>query len=240
MSTALVQGHKTAYRRLLVGFNHHVECRDMLGLAAPIAEVAEVELAGVFVEDQELLDLARLPFTTEILRSSHQSRILESTNVERDLRALADILQKALRAVAERARRQFSFRTVRGHLWHEIIAQAGAGDLILLRTACYPWWGANAGGAGLNGPVVLIEAPGGGNGNLAGLAREIAGAMRQQLVIQHGYGGPQSLRNLKAGLIMVPASMFNGDIESSTVKGFVDAATCPVLIALSGRADPSG
>jgi len=237
VSTALekAHNHKPAYRRLLVGFNHHVECRRVLDFAAHVAEVAEVDLAGVFVEEQELLELARLPFSTEILHSSRQLRALDSADVERDLRALADIMQNALRRVAEAARRQFSFRTVRGHLLRELIAQAGAGDLVLLRTACVPWWAATPTAPELSGPVVLLEPPAGANGSIARLAGEIARAMKQQLVTLHSYSGPQSLRNLQAGLIITSVSMFKSDEWNGEIQRFVDAAPCPVLIVPPGK-----
>lgn len=227
--------HKLPYQRLLIGFNHHVECRSVLEFAAQLAQIAEIELAGVFVEDQQLLDLARLPFTTEILRSSHQSRTLVSANIERDMRALADSLQKSLRLVAERARRQFSFRTVRGNLLRELIAQTGANDLILLRTACDPWWRPASAPAEINGPVVMLTPPPGANGDLAGLARQIAQAMHQQLVEVPAMTGAQAILALHPGVIIASAGMFAYDTSGAAIESFVDAAPCPVLIVPDTR-----
>lgn len=230
MNTAPDRGHKLPYQRLLIGFNHHVECRSVLGFVAQLAQITEVELAGVFVEDEQLLDLARLPFTTEILRSSHQARTLVSANVERDMRALADSLQKSLRIVAERSRRQFSFRTVRGRLLHELLAQTGAYDLILLRTACDPWWRPASAPTEIKGPVVMLEPPPGANGDLAGLARQIAQAMKQQLVEVPAITGAQAILALHPGIIIASAGMFAHDTSGAAMESFVDAAPCPVLL----------
>lgn len=230
MNTARDHGHKLPYQRLLIGFNHHVECRSVLGFVAQLAQITEVELAGVFVEDEQLLDLARLPFTTEILRSSHQARTLVSANVERDMRALADSLQRSLRIVAERSRRQFSFRTVRGRLLRELLAQTGAHDLILLRTACDPWWRPASAPTENKGPVVMLEPPPGANGDLAGLARQIAQAMKQQLVEAPAITGAQAILALHPSIIIASAGMFAHDTSGAAIESFVDAAPCPVLI----------
>ena len=227
MSRAPEPPHKAPYSRLLIGFNHHMECRSVLNFAAQVAQVAGVELAGVFVEDQELLDLARLPFSTEILSSSRQTRNLDSTSMEGELRAIALQMHDALRRLAEHTRRQYSFRTVRGHLLHTLIAQAGVGDLLLLRTADFPWRGACPVPVRIGGPVVLLEPPGSGNGNLVRLAQEVARAMQQEIVIEHKYEGPQNLRGLNAGLIIVPGTLFTA---SEDIERFVAAAPCPVLI----------
>jgi len=227
MSRAPEPPHKAPYNRLLIGFNHHMECRSVLNFAAQVAQVAGVELAGVFVEDQELLDLARLPFSTEILVSSRQTRNLDATSMEGELRAIALQMHNALRRLAEHTRRQYSFRTVRGHLLHALVAQAGAGDLLLLRTADFPWRGAGPAPVRIGGPVVLLEPPGSGNGNLVRLAQEVARTMQQEIVIEHNYEGPQNLRGLSAGLIIVPGTLFTA---SEDIERFVAAAPCPVLI----------
>jgi nucleotide-binding universal stress UspA family protein len=227
MSRAPEPPHKAPYNRLVIGFNHHMECRSVLNFAAQVAQVAGVELAGVFVEDQELLDLARLPFSTEVLTSSRQTRNLDATSMEGELRAIALQMHNALRKLAEHTRRQYSFRTVRGHLLHALIAQAGAGDLLLLRTADFAWRGARPAMAFISGPVVLLEPPGSGNGNLVSLAQEIARTMKQEIVIEHKYAGPQTLRGLNEGLIIVPGTLFTADDD---IERFVAAAPCPVLL----------
>ncbi len=234
MSQQVEPGHKPRYRRLLIGFNHHMECRSVLDFAAQVCQAAEVELAGVFVEDQELFDLARLPFSTEILSSSGVIRNLESKSVETELRAVATVMRNALRKLAGQARRQYSFRTVRGHMWRELIALAGAGDLILLRATCAPWRAAKPAMPAMNGPVVLLESPGGGNGNLVALAREIARMLNQELVIAHTYDGPPGLRELKAGLIIISGPISGMDAWNKEIESFIDTLFCPVLMVPKG------
>lgn len=219
--------HKTLYKRLVIGFNHHLECRSVLNFAAEVAQAAGAELAGVFVEDQELLDLARLPFSTEILSSSCQTRNLDSTSLEDEMRAIALQMHNALRRLAEHTRSQYSFRTVRGHLLRALVEQAEAGDLLLLRSGDFPWHSASPAMALIAGPVVLLEPHGSGNGNLVRLAHDVARAMQQQIVIEHNYAGPQTLHGMNAGLIIVPGTLFTGEDDT---ERFVAAARCPVLI----------
>lgn len=228
MSQPSGQPQRPSYHRLVIGLTHHMECRGMLAFAAQVARVAEVELAGVFVEDQQLLDLARLPFSSEILAPSGMVRNFDASRVESDLRAVAFGMHAALRKLAEQAHRRYSFQTVRGHLLQELIAQAGAEDLILLRTADYPWRNNAPRQAAPGGPVVLLQSSDAGNGNLLGLAQEIAKSLKLEISILKNYDGPKSLRNLRAGLIIAPSTLF--DKGRADIDAFADAAPAPVLI----------
>lgn len=215
-----------SYRRLLIGLDHHAECRAALDFVSHVAAAAaaEVELAGIFVEDQQLLELARLPFSTEFLQSSNQTRALNNQNVESELRAMAGVMHKALRQIATRAKHQHSFVTVRGNLIKELIARAGAGDLVLLRTATAAW--RHAAAARMKGPVVLLALSEAGKASLLELGREIARETRQELVIAPHYDGPQSIAALRAHLILVPGSDFSPD----QIERLINAVDCPVLI----------
>lgn len=230
MSRTVEPAFRQPGRRLLIGFNHYMECRSVLDCAAQVSQATGAELAGVFVEDQDLLDLARLPFSAETLYSSRQTRNLDSKSMEGQLRAIAMQMHDALRKLAERSSRQYSFSTVRGHLYRALAAQAGAGDLILLRSACVPWRSAKPAAPAMNGPVVLLQPPGSGNGNLVTLAQEIARAMKQEFILQRQYEGPQTLRNMNAGLIIMLAAMLNPDTQISEIERFIEAAPCPVLL----------
>lgn len=233
MSHASQPPRKMPFHRLLIGFDHCVECRTVLSFAAKVAEAAEVELAGVFVEDQELLDLARFPFSTEILSASGAVRNFEARRVESDLRAIAAGMHEALRKLAGQARRQYSFRTVRGHLLRNLIAMAGADDLILLRTPAYPWRGNMPKRPSPGGPVILLQPPGLANGNLRNFAQEIAKAMKVDVSIQENYTGPDSLPGLNASLLIAPASLFSGGDE---LDRFVSVSPAPVLIVPANQA----
>lgn len=230
MSKPVEPPHTSGYRRLLFGFNHQAGNRSALGLAAKLAEAAQAELAGVFVMDQDLLDMARLPFTTEILRVSRQTRNLDPAAIERELRATAELMQKDLRQLAARMQRQCSFRMVHGHLLRALMAQAEAGDLILLRQADFPWAGGRREVFAIEGPVVLLAPASAGANGLENLARQIARTLHQTFIASPLNTPPGKLAGLRPGLVIAPASLFEGG-DDKAVERFAEAVRCPVLIA---------
>lgn len=230
MSTPPEPPRKSGYRRLLIGFNHQIECRPALDLAAKLAEAAQTELAGIFVMDQELLDMARLPFTTEILRASRQTRNLDPAAIERELRATAEVMQRQLQQLAARVHRQCSFRTVHGHLLRTMMAQAEAGDLILLRQAGLPWAGGRREVFTIGGPVVLMAPVAAGGNGLQNLAQQIAQVLHQTFIAAPMDTPLANLAELRPGLVIAPASLFEAG-EDKAIEHFTETVRCPVLIA---------
>ena len=235
MSNGGGESSKQSYHRLLIGFNHHAECRKVLNFAAHVAQAAGAELSGVFVEDQDLLDLARLPFTTEILSASGVIRNFDSHRAESDLRAIAKGMHDALRKLAGEVKKHYSFRTIRGHLLHDLIALGGKEDLILFQNDTYLWPGHAPRRRTSPGPVLLLQSPGkgGGTDRLLALAREIARSMHLEVHILENYSGPESLLNVKASLIIAPLTLFN---SGEDMDRFAAAAPAPVLMVPSTEA----
>jgi hypothetical protein len=73
-----------------------------LDAALRVAQAFQSEIESVFVEDRQLLDLARLPFAREISLAGSCSRPLSESEIERDMRLHGAALQ---RKVLDRARR---------------------------------------------------------------------------------------------------------------------------------------
>jgi len=115
-------------RRILVAADGSSESRAVLAAAARLAASMEAELAGLFVEDVELLRLAGLPFVREASVSSGVFRLLEASDVERQFRVAAERAREAFREAAAPWGLRSSFRVVRGRVIPEILAAAvGAG-----------------------------------------------------------------------------------------------------------------
>jgi hypothetical protein len=106
--------------------------RAALETAAGIAGRIEGELAGLFVENVDLLHLAALPFTREIGLTSIASREIDVARMERSLRAVAGEAHRLLEAVAARARVRWSFNVTRGVLAEELAGAAARADLVLV------------------------------------------------------------------------------------------------------------
>lgn len=79
---------------------------------ARLAQDMQAELLGLFIEDEELLRFAALPFAAEVGLASAARRSLEPAAVERALRAQAERLRRALAAALDPAH-AFSFRVER-------------------------------------------------------------------------------------------------------------------------------
>jgi nucleotide-binding universal stress UspA family protein len=121
-----------AIRRILVALDASPRSLSALQAAVELAAKTEAELAGLFVEDEDLLSLAEAPFAREILYSTASQVALNRSGMERKFKAQAEQARKALAAAADRARVRWTFRTVRGKVAAEVLAAAGGADLLSL------------------------------------------------------------------------------------------------------------
>ena len=117
-------------RRILVAVDGSPESRVALVAAARLARATGGELAGLFVEDVELLRLAGLPFATEAGVASGVFRRLETTDIERRFRVAAERAREALREAASDPGLRTSFRVTRGRVVSEILAAAPGADVV--------------------------------------------------------------------------------------------------------------
>ena len=104
----------------------------VLDIAASLAAELEVELAGFFIEDQNLLRAAALPFTRDVGVVSGTPRPMRLQEVERALRSQAQALKSSLAATAGQSRLRWSFTTVAG------AGIGGAGIVPMLDVAIKP------------------------------------------------------------------------------------------------------
>jgi hypothetical protein len=118
-------------RRVVVGLEPAPFSRPLLEAAAELAQRMQAELVGLFVESQDLLHFAGLPFAREVGFASATRRRLDVESMERALRALAGEARRTLAAIAERTPVQWSFRVSRGSLPVELLAAAGEADLVI-------------------------------------------------------------------------------------------------------------
>ena len=118
-------------RRVIVGLHPALQSRALLEAALELAERMEAELVGLFVENQDLLYFAGLPFAREVGFASAIRRTLDVASMERSLRALAKEAQQTLASVAGRTPVQWSFRVVRGLPAAELLAVAEEFDLVI-------------------------------------------------------------------------------------------------------------
>lgn len=125
-------------RRVIVGLDPALRSRVLLEAAAELAEQMEAELIGLFVENQDLLHFAGLPFAREVGFASATRRALDVESMERSLRALAKEAQQTLAAVLGRKPVQWSFRVVRGAPAAELLAAAEESDFVIANLEAPP------------------------------------------------------------------------------------------------------
>lgn len=121
-------------RRVVVALDASARSREAARLAAALARGLGVELAGLFVEDVNLLRLAGLPFARQIPVSGGPPRRVEPAAMEAQLRALAAAARQDLARAASSVHVAWTFEVRRGALPAEALAAAGESDLLLLAT----------------------------------------------------------------------------------------------------------
>ena len=122
-------------RRILVGLDASPASGAALDAALRLAAELGAELDALFVEDQNLMRFAGLPFTRVVGAYSAAPRDIVPADVERGARAQADRLRQTLASAAGAMagnRVTWRFRVVRGDVAGEIMAAAEGADLLSL------------------------------------------------------------------------------------------------------------
>ncbi|HWA46310.1 MAG TPA: universal stress protein [Hypericibacter adhaerens] len=121
-----------AVRRILVALDASPESMAALEQAASLAVRLQAELEGLFIEDEDLINLARQPFAREVCRLTSAVQSFDVARLEQDLRNQAGMARNALRQKAEALQLRWSFHVVRGRIEGAIEAAAGSADLLAI------------------------------------------------------------------------------------------------------------
>ncbi len=122
-------------RRILVALDASEHSLAALDAAAAMAARMHAELAGLYVEDADLLRAVSLPFARELSAYGGSHRAVSSASMERTLRARATRIRRTLEAAAERAGVEWSFRTARGRVATELLSAAEGADMLVVGKA---------------------------------------------------------------------------------------------------------
>ena len=121
-----------AIRRILVALDASPHSLAALDMAVDLAASVEAELAGLFVEDVELLRMAELPSAREIADTTANAIPLNRSIMERKLRAQSEQIRNAVAAAAQRAQVRWSFQTVRGQVTSALRAAVTEDDIVAI------------------------------------------------------------------------------------------------------------
>lgn len=126
-------------QRILVALDASTHSLAALRAAADMAASLHAELVGLFVEDENLLNLAGLPFAHEVRTPSASSEPIDSDKMEQDLRLQASQARYALETAARRVKAKWSFKVVRGQVTSAVLEEAIKADLLAMGRVSRPF-----------------------------------------------------------------------------------------------------
>ena len=129
-----VVGDALQFRRILVGLDTSPGSLAATGAAATLAARLGAELLGLYVEDEDLIRLADLPFARIVRIPSGAHEPLDRPRVEAELRAVGARAREALAEAAAPERLSFTFLVARGRVIPQGLAAAERVDLLVLGT----------------------------------------------------------------------------------------------------------
>jgi len=125
---------RSRYRRVVVRVRESAAPAPAFRLAAELAHLLELDLEGVFVEDEALLALAGLPFAREISLPAHTWQALDPARILEDFREGAERARRLLADAAARLGMASGFSVLRGDPT-AIAAQSLATDILVIAGA---------------------------------------------------------------------------------------------------------
>ncbi len=146
------------FRRVLVVLDSATSSESTLQTAASVAAAAACELTGLFIEDQDLIHLAALPFARETQLNKAMTQTLKPERLQQDLRAQASLARTAIAKHAAEHRLSWSFQVVHGRTEEQILVAASSGDIIAMARRVGPL--AQFGRASLQARSIAAKAPG--------------------------------------------------------------------------------
>ncbi len=124
------ENRKVIIRKILVPIDESTHSRAALEAAITMAAALQAEISALFVEDAEVLEIARHPFFREV-RTYEFSRggIAE---IERDLRLQAERIRKWIARSAGSTEVTWKFEVIRGGVKTIVLEQAATADLTIM------------------------------------------------------------------------------------------------------------
>lgn len=123
---------ETPIKQILVALDASPSSMSALENAVNLASRLSAEVVGLFVEDINLLRATQIPFTREISLFSSGFKRLESSDLERQLRAQANGVRRIMEKITGAKNVPTHFRVSRGSVVEEILDASKDADLLVL------------------------------------------------------------------------------------------------------------
>ncbi|MFZ6030130.1 MAG: universal stress protein [Chloroflexota bacterium] len=131
----IAEPHELTIRRILVALDASPHSLAALDAAVDLAVRFQAELAGLFVEDENLSRLAEYAFVHEIGLFSAVGRPVSGQEIARRIRVRVRHVRQVFTLSTSRARVRWSFRVTRGVVLSQVVAAAAESDLLILGRA---------------------------------------------------------------------------------------------------------
>jgi hypothetical protein len=246
------------FERVVVPLDSASEIEPAIDTAARLAARWQVPLHGIFIEDEELLGLAGLPFGAQVSLGAGVEK-LSKRQIERHLRAFAERVRKELAAAAAGHHLKWSFAVIRGPLPPDLFKP---GDFVVVSAATRPigghfrvrarWWSAisltrhplllarrrwELGGSVLT----LLRRRGAVSARLLALAAEIADLGRREMTVLSDIACEEDIESWVNSTIAGHALALKtetGPREPGALKQRVVALDCRLLVSTAEGARP--
>lgn len=130
-------------RRVLLALDPAAPRTEVFDAIAALVDPANVEVTGLFVEDDALLRLSSLPFAVEIRRGG-PPRALDAAALQAQLEERARTIRAAFEAAARSRHLRARFTVTRGEVVAELLRAAAEADVLVIgrsfRTAGARTW----------------------------------------------------------------------------------------------------
>lgn len=123
-------------RRLVLALAHGMADPRSMGLAAEFARDFDLDLLGVYAEDETVLRLPEFPFAREIRRLTHDWHALDPARLSDDLHVQAEAARRHMRQVLDRTGLRGGFEMRRGDPVHCVTEVCSAQDAIVMTVSC--------------------------------------------------------------------------------------------------------
>jgi len=122
---------KNQQRSIMLAANVGSYSKSAVGLAVQMAASMNAELRGLFIEDEDLLQVTDLPITREISLTTARERPTSVAQMQRSMRAVARRFEAALKREARAFQISWRFDYVRGRA-RDLVLQQGSDETYVI------------------------------------------------------------------------------------------------------------
>jgi hypothetical protein len=122
--------------RLVLAFDSEAEGDETLDLGCALAAALRVQMEGVFVEEESLLEAAAVPVTS-LVDHTGVVRGIDAASLARSYRSAARQTERRLASRARAAQLSWTFRSARARLLEELRAACARHDMVVVGRAAH-------------------------------------------------------------------------------------------------------